>query len=119
MTVNDRIKHIRKKANLSQEEFASKINLAGNSISRIENGTRNPSERTIIDICERFDVNYDWLKNGVGEIYKETSDTIITLLKSKYNLDDLDIKIIEQYMTLSPIERQVFKDYIKKMGAHN
>lgn len=117
MTVNDRIKQLRKKEDLSQETFAKKINLTRNSISLIEGGSRNPSDRTILDICEKFNVNYEWLKNGEGEIYKETSDSIIRLLKNEYDLDDIDVKIIEDYLELSPIERQVFKDYIKKIGS--
>lgn len=116
MTINERIRELRKKENLSQEAFAKKINIAGNSVSRIENGSRNLSERTMLDICEKFNVNLDWLKYGEGEMYKETTDAILRLLKAEYNLDDLDLKIIEKYVELSPIERQVFKDYIKKIG---
>ncbi len=116
MSIGERIRAIREEANLTQEEFGNNVRLARNTITLIESGRRNPSDRTLLDICERFSVNYEWLTTGNGEIYKETNDTIITLLKSKYNLDELDIKIIEQYLTLSPIERQVFKDYIKKIG---
>ena len=64
MAINERIKKIRQELSLSQGEFAEKINLARNSISRIENGSRNPSERTIADICSTFKVNYTWLKDG-------------------------------------------------------
>ena len=45
----------------------------------------------------------------------DRSTTTLKLLKAEYKLDDLDIQIIEKYMELSPIERQVFKDYIKKI----
>lgn len=116
LNVNDRIKKIREKANLTQDAFAQKINMTRNSVTLIECDKRNPSERTILDICEKFNVNYDWLKHGNGEIYKESNDSIMMLLKSEYNLDEIDIKIIEQYLTLSPIERQIFKNYIKNIG---
>ena len=116
MAINERIKKIRQELSLSQGEFAEKINLARNSISRIENGSRNPSERTIADICSAFKVNYTWLKDGEGDMFDTTSnDTVMTLLKAEYELDELDVQIIERYLALSPIERQVFKDYIKKM----
>ena len=43
MTINDRVKEVRKNLSLSQEEFGNKIGLSKSGISNIENGTRNPS----------------------------------------------------------------------------
>ena len=67
------------------------------------------------DICEKFNVNPEWLKNDEGEPYNDVVTPTMKLLKAEHKLDDLDIQIIEKYLELSPIERQVFKDYIKKM----
>lgn len=118
VTLGERIRHIREDNGATQEEFANKIRLARNTITLIESGRRNPSERTLADICSVFHVNYLWLKDEVGEIYNHNSnDSIILLLKSEYDLDDLDIQIIEGYLKLPPIERQVFKNYIKNIGA--
>ena len=116
MNINERIKQIRKDVKLSQEEFATKINLAGNSISRIENGSRNPSERTLSDICQRFNVNKDWLLTGNGEMYDENNTLgILALLQTEFDLDTMDIEIIKGYIHMAPIERQVFKDFIKNI----
>lgn len=115
MTINDRIKEIRKDAGLSQQEFGEAINISGNSVYRIESGSRGVSERTLKDICAEFQVNMEWLQAGTGEKYKETNDSIITVLKAKYKLDDIDISIIDSYLSLSSLERQVFKDFIEKI----
>lgn len=64
--VVDRIKKVRKSRGQSQSEFANNLNLKGNSITQIETRRRNPSERTLSDICRIFHVNMDWLKNGTG-----------------------------------------------------
>lgn len=70
-TINDRIKELRSMLELTQQEFAEKINLQWNTISRIENGSRNPSERTLKDIALSFGVNLIWLTNGVKPIFVE------------------------------------------------
>lgn len=66
-----RIKEIRKLYKLTQEEFGEKINLKQNSIALIETGKRNPSDRTILDICREFNVNEEWLRTGQGEMFIE------------------------------------------------
>ena len=48
--MNERIKELRSRLGLTQEEFSSKIGLSRNFIAQIETGTKKPSERTIFDI---------------------------------------------------------------------
>ncbi|MDU2672616.1 MAG: helix-turn-helix transcriptional regulator [Clostridium sp.] len=73
--VNDNIKNLRENIlNLSQDNFAKKIGLQRNTISLIENGKRNPSDRTIKDICKTFNVNENWLLTGNGLPILELND---------------------------------------------
>lgn len=65
--MHNRIRQVRMNANLSQTEFAERINLSKNFISLVENGGREPSDRTIRDICREFGVNETWLRTGVGD----------------------------------------------------
>lgn len=71
--MNDRIKDIRKSLHMTQDEFATKIGLSRNFIAQVENGTKNPSERTVSDICREFDVNEEWLRTGTGEMFIQKS----------------------------------------------
>lgn len=64
--MNERIKLIRKKAKLNQEEFGSRLEITKSSVSRIEAGINNPSDQTIKLICSEFDINEDWLRTGNG-----------------------------------------------------
>lgn len=117
MTINDRIKMIRVDKGYSQQKFADKIKLSANFINLIERGSRNPSERTLNDISAEFNVNLEWLKTGEGDMYDEESeDVVIKSLKSEYNLDDIDLEIIQTYIKMAPLERQVFKDFIKNIA---
>lgn len=71
--MNERIRAVRTAAGLTQPEFAEKLGLTKNFISLIENGQREPSDRTVRDICRVFNVNEVWLRTGVGEPFTPLS----------------------------------------------
>lgn len=64
----DRILTIRKESGLSQSAFGEKLNLSQNFVWMIEKGQREPSDRTISDICRVYAINEVWLRTGVGEM---------------------------------------------------
>lgn len=68
---NARIKELRKANGLSQEAFAARIGITKSSVSLIESGKNNPSEQTVLLICERFGVRREWLENGEEPRYSE------------------------------------------------
>ena len=71
--MNERIRSVRAAAGLTQPEFAEKLGLTKNFISLIENGQREPSDRTVRDICRVFGVKEIWLRTGVGEPFTPLS----------------------------------------------
>lgn len=52
------IKALRQEQQLSQSEFAEKIGISRNSLSRYENGTSSVSTELIDRICRQFNVSY-------------------------------------------------------------
>lgn len=68
LTMHDRIKELRKANNLTQAEFGERIGITFSSVSLLEKGKNNPSEQTIRAICSEFNVNRDWLVDGIGEM---------------------------------------------------
>lgn len=83
----DRILAIRKESGLSQSAFGEKLNLSQNFVWMIEKGQREPSDRTISDICRVYGINEPWLREGVGEMYvpKTREETIAELVGSALN----------------------------------
>lgn len=67
-TIADRVLEIRKANGLSQAAFAEQLNLSQNFIWMVEKGQREPSDRTISDICRIFAVREEWLRTGIGEM---------------------------------------------------
>jgi len=69
--MKDRLIQLRKKLNLTQEEFGKEVNLTDSMISILESGKKTPKEGTIRLICITFGVNETWLRNGIGDMFKE------------------------------------------------
>lgn len=113
MTIGERIKAIRNALDITQEDFAVKIGTARNTIANYEVGRREPMEATIKSICREFNVSYDWLKDGTGEMFEALPESLIDELVTEFELDDLDRRIILSYLHLSKSERAVIKKYIQ------
>lgn len=69
MTIANRIREIRKQKNLSQTAFGERLGVRKDVIVNIENLRVQPKPLLIDGICKEFNVNKDWLLNGVGEMY--------------------------------------------------
>lgn len=109
--MNTRIKEVREAKGLSQAVFAEMLNLKRNSISLIEVGKRNPSDRTIVDICNTFNVSEEWLRTGEGEMFVETPSSTMDQLKKEFNLDDFSYNLVYQYLKLDADQRQAVRDF--------
>lgn len=68
MEIGNRIKEVRKESKLTQSEFGGKIGISLSGVSSLEIGKNTPSEQTIRAICSEFNVNRDWLVDGIGEM---------------------------------------------------
>lgn len=68
MEIGNRIKEVRKESKLTQSEFGSKIGISLSGVSSLEIGKNTPSEQTIRAICSEFNVNRDWLVDGIGDM---------------------------------------------------
>lgn len=115
--MKNRILKIRKDSKLNQEDFGLRLNLTKNYISLIETGNRIPSDRTISDICGKFNVNEDWLKNGTGDMYKEKDGSFSELLVELEDSDDDFIKsLITVYMGLDEDSKSALRKIAKGMA---
>ena len=71
--LSDRICFVVDKSNLNKTKFAERINISQPYLSQLCMGAKNPSDRTITDICREFNVNEVWLRTGEGEPFQEES----------------------------------------------
>jgi transcriptional regulator with XRE-family HTH domain len=109
--MKERIKELREKLGFNKTEFGKKILIKQSSLSNIESGKFNPSEQTIALICDRFNVNEEWLRTGEGEMFKPISTRTIDERLSKIGLQQLHL--FEKIMALREEEIEMLKDYIE------
>ncbi|MEA5057737.1 MAG: helix-turn-helix domain-containing protein [Anaerotignum propionicum] len=113
MSISNRVKEVRKNFKLSQAAFGEKLSVSRDVINDVENDRVTPKELFLQHLCTVFNVNENWLRDGIGEMFIETNKTFISALANEYNLDTLDEKIIECYLNLGALQRKVLKDCLR------
>lgn len=114
--MNDRIKQVRKELNLTLEEFGGRIGFTRSSMSNIETGYRNVTERLILAICREFGVSEDWLRSGVGDMFVEDNDSIIGKIIAEMPLDTLSQTVLRTYIEMDSKKREAFNLFIRELA---
>lgn len=115
MTQGERVNAIRKSLNMTLEKFGEQLGVTKTAMSRIEKDERSLTEQMTKAICREYNVNYDWLTAGEGEMFGSLPQTILDELCVQYGLDDVDRSLIAEYLKLDADSRQVLKNYIQKV----
>lgn len=115
--MKDRIRKIRKLLNLTQQEFAKNIGSTQNVLANYEIGRRNPSNSVINNICKTFNVNEEWLRTGMGEIFKPTSQSELNALAEKYQLSKEATILIEKFIKLKREQQDAIIEFVKETAS--
>lgn len=116
--VKERLLKIRKEQNLTQDEFAGKLGLSKNYIWQIEKGERNPSDRTIKDVCRTFRVNYDWLVDGIGDMYQDDDGDAQAIIDSVLQGEnEFARKTLLAFAKMSEEQWELIKDLVNKLKS--
>lgn len=120
MTNGERVNEVRKSLGLTLEKFGEKLGVTKTTISRIEKGVNNLTDQMAISICREYNVNYDYLMYGEGEMFDDLPQTIVDELCVQYGLNDFDKALVEMYVSLPVGSRERIKEYmnqlVKKVG---
>jgi transcriptional regulator with XRE-family HTH domain len=96
VSINARIKTVRKALGLSQRAFCRGIFLSQGFYAQIESGLKKANERIYELISTKYNVNKEWLLTGKGEMFSGPAPNV-----------ELE-QLIEIYKELDPL----FKEYI-------
>lgn len=70
MNMNERIRYLRKEElKMTQNDFASKIDISRSNLGNIETGEVAVTDRVISAVCREFNVNESWIRAGNGDIF--------------------------------------------------
>ena len=105
MSINQRIKEVRKTLGLSQVKFAEGISVSNGYIAAIELGKREVNERIIMLICSAYGVSKHWLKQGEGEMLQQAPKAKIEKMVSCFSelnteFQDYVLQQLEQLILL-------------------
>lgn len=114
MTQGERVREIRKELGLTLEKFGEKLGVKKNAISQLENGRNALTDQMVKAICREYNVNYDYLMNGEGEMFDDLPQTVLDELCAQYDLDDLDRTLVEMYLEMPEQVRDYLKQEIRK-----
>lgn len=115
--MKERIIQLREALKMSQADFGKKIGLARSGISSVENGQRVVQERHIKLILSAFpDVSESWLRNGVGDMFKKSSNEAERLVK-KYSFPEIIGKLLTTYEQLNEGQQEAVLVYAQRFIA--
>lgn len=123
MTVNERVKEIRKSNELTMEKFGQRLGVGKVAISCIESGKNNVTEQMIKSICREFGYREEWLRDGIEPKKPEKleedelAEYIEDLLSTESPVYTLIKSILKIYYKLDPKSKQVADDTINKLIA--
>lgn len=116
--MKNRLKEIRNYFQLSQREFASKINISQSSLAMFETGSRKIKEIHINRIISEFPINEQWFRTGEGKMLNQLSQKEQLLFNIEESLikDDKFIKnFVNTYMQLNSNDKKVITEFFEKV----
>ena len=111
--IGQRIKELRKKFNLTQQEFCERIGVKRNTIAKYETERGEPIDAVISLICREFDVNEQWLRTGDGDMFAAKPFDLGAYIERR-GVSELESEILKAYFDLDPDIRQEFLKHFRK-----
>lgn len=123
MTQGERVNEVRKRAQLTMDQFGERLGVTKTAVSYVVNGKRSLTEQMLKSICREFDVNENWLRTGEGDMPRKLSEEeeIATLVsdvleEGKDNpFYGIILEIIRTYNELSPASQTVLREASQKL----
>ena len=111
--MNKRINEIIKALNIQKGKFAEQLNISSAFVSQMCSGAREPSDRTISDICRVFNVNRRYLEHGEEPMFMPELDPDTDFINELLEKQDSPfVEVIRAtmrvYMDLPPEDQRKF-----------
>jgi transcriptional regulator with XRE-family HTH domain len=108
MTINERIKEIRRTLFKSQRDFAKEIYVSSGYLSEIETGRKEVNNRLIYLITSTFSIDKHWLLTGEGHMFDTTPDEKLARITNLFydlrpEFQDFVLKQIDELIELQKI----------------
>ena len=116
MSMNRRIKELRKSLNMNQKTFGTTLGLGQGAVSWIEKDGNTVTEQNIKTICAKFNISEEWLRTGKEPMHKSDIDMQVDAYTQGYTLDEEEREIIRIFLRLDPKDRAAMIAHVEKLG---
>ena len=117
MTINERIKLLRKELGLNQTDFGEKIGIKVSQASYIEKAGNPVTQRVLQLICTVFNISEKWLTEGKGDMYTSDEDAILEKLTNMYDLSEDQVIFVRRWLELPDSAREAVVDYVISVAS--
>lgn len=114
MTINERIRFLRKELTLSQKQLAEAMGVTQSGISYIEQAGSTVAESTIKTLIALYGVSEEWLRNGIEPMYKSQPKMCLDEFCKKAGASELELKILKAYFELPQEVRALIINHFKE-----
>ena len=115
--IGDRIGEIISTLKIKKVYFAEQLKIDQSYVTQLTNGRRNPSDRLVSDICEKFNISEKWLRTGEGEMFSPKASAAMEALARERGLTHSDFVLIEKFLNLKPESRVAIAEYMLEVAA--
>ncbi len=114
--IGKRIGELIKALDIKKVRFAERLKIDQSYVTQLTNSKRNPSERTISDICREFNVREEWLRNGSGEMFLDFTEDEFAKAAATLSDDAFVRSLIIEYWKLDDNNKKLFRNFIHKLS---
>lgn len=114
MTINERIKQVRKEKGLNQKQFAALLGVTQSGVSYMEQVGNNVSDNNIKFICNICNVNEAWLRDGTGSPYIQEENFTLDDFVKEHDGTALEIEIIKSYFDMDVGVRRYLMEHFRE-----
>ena len=119
VSIGARVKALRKELSMSQTVFGDKLGATIDVIANIEHERlAKPEQKEPLYklICKTFNVSYEWLTTGEGDMFVVTRQSFLERLSTEFGLSLTAQKIVECYLNLDEGQRAAVDDFVNSIA---
>lgn len=118
--VNERISELISVLKIKKKDFSDRLNVSPAFVSQLCSGASQPSDRTISDICNEFNVNREWILTGEGPIFADLTRqkkiaAFIGDLMAEDKDDSFKLAFIEAISQMTPEEWALVEKMVRRI----
>lgn len=106
----------------NKSAFARALNITPAFAAQLYNGQREPSDRTIADICQKFGVSRLWLETGEGDdvyVSRSLNQELTTMVAALMNDagDSFQKRFISALLQVPPDGWDAIEEFVNKLST--